>query len=480
MSDGSMYLQYLDEPGNDQDPEPPRRRRGRAWRVLGWTSVGLAAVLLLGSGAAYAYYWRLDHNIHHEDTDGLIGGNRPKKLNNALNILMLGTDSRAGSNAKYGRRMKDDPPRSDTMILLHLSPGGKQALGISFPRDLMVPIPACTRPDGTSSPAASAGMLNTSFTNGGASCTIKTIEGFTNIKIDHFMQVDFTSFKSVTDAVGGVEVCLPQDVNDQDSKLHLTKGRHVIKGETALAYVRNRHGLGDGSDLQRIRRQQQFMGSLAKKVLSAGTLTNPKRLLSLAEAGTKSLTTDKGLGVTTMVKIAQGMQGLSAGKLRFVTAPVAAYAPDPNRVALSQPNADRFFTAIRGDTTIQDEPKTSKAATASKVPPSKVKVRVFNGTETYGLAARVAEQLKAQGFQVVKIGSLSSGRSTQVLYGPGASPGAATLATVIPGAKPKPRTAGTAGVVDLVVGGDFTSVKGKKTAIPKVDGELRADQDICS
>ncbi|MBW8487358.1 LCP family protein [Actinomadura parmotrematis] len=358
-------------PGEDERPAP---RRSRRRRVLIWTAAASAAVLAAGALAAGGFYWRLDHNIRHEDTDRLIGSGRPPKLNAALNILLLGTDDRSGANAAYGPGMTKEPPRSDTMILLHLSPGGDRAIGASLPRDLMVPIPSCTRADGTRTGAVAAGMLNSSFTLGGASCTVKTVEGFAHVKIDHFMQVDFTSFKNVTTAVGGVEVCLPRAVDDRDSKLRLGKGRHVIEGETALAYVRNRHGLGDGSDLQRIRRQQQFMASLARKVLSAGTLTDPTRLLPLAEAGTKSLTTDDGLTVTGMVRIAQGMRDLTAGGLRFVTVPTGAYAPDHNRVALSEPAAGRFFDAVRADRTLP-----GASASPSAGPPAGRRVQAKAG-----------------------------------------------------------------------------------------------------
>ncbi|WP_160825191.1 LCP family protein [Actinomadura sp. J1-007] len=360
-----MSSKPADTGGGRREDGGAGRRGGRGRRLLGWLSMGLAAVLVVGSLTAYGFYWRLQHNIRHEDTDGLIGGHRPKRLNGALNILMLGTDGRDGANARYGPAMKDGTARSDTMVLLHLSRGGGRATGVSLPRDLMVPIPACARPDGGRSAPVPAGMLNSSFTLGGASCAVKTVEGFAGVRIDHFLQVDFTGFKSVTEAVGGVEVCLPRDVDDRDSKLRLGRGRHVVKGETALAYVRNRHGLGDGSDLQRIERQQRFMGALAAKVLSAGTLSDPRRLLSLAEAGTRSLTTDKGLDLGTMMRIAQGMRGLTAGRLRFVTVPVAPYPADPNRVALRRPDGDRFFAALRADAMADDPAPSASPAPAA-------------------------------------------------------------------------------------------------------------------
>jgi LCP family protein required for cell wall assembly len=474
MSDNPHFMDYVD----DAYAHSGRRARRRAWRVLGWISILLSVIMVVTSLTAYAAYLKLHGNINHEDIDAAVGPNRPKKLNNALNILLIGSDTRAGANAKYGRGHVNEPPRSDTMILLHLSPGGGQAVGISFPRDLMVPIPACKTRAGGIAPAQAVAQINSSFTTGGAACTIKTIESFSNVKIDHFMQVDFSGFKNVINAIGGVEICLPNDVNDKDSKLRLPKGRHVVKGETALAYVRARHGLGDGSDIARIKRQQQFLGSVANKALSAGVLADPVKLTRLLNAATKSLTTDKGLDFQTMLRLGQSLQGLSSGKIRFVTVPFGAYAPDPNRVTLRQPAANQFFSAVRNDKGIQAQPK----PTTPKVPPSKVRVRVFNASGVPGQAQRVADQLQAQGYKVIFVGNAAGGvgGKTQIRYGAGGDGAAATLAGIVSGAKPAPRTSGPANAVDLIIGSNWTALKTtKKTSIPKQQGEIRADQNIC-
>jgi LCP family protein required for cell wall assembly len=476
MSSNPMYMEYVDDADYGDEPQPARRR---SWRILGWVSIGLSVVMVAGSLSAYAAYRKLNGNITHEDVNAAIGPNRPKKLNNALNILMLGSDTRAGANAKYGRSMKNEPARSDTAILLHLSPGGTGAVGISFPRDLMVPIPSCKRKDGTRAPAQSVAMFNSAFTIAGATCTIATIEAMTNIKVDHFAQVDFAGFKGIVDAIGGVKICLPKDVNDKQAHLNLNKGVHVVKGEQALAYVRSRHGLGDGSDTSRIKRQQQFLGSVANKALSGGVLANPAKLAGLLNAGTKSLTTDKGLSVGVMMQIAQSMQNMSAGKLRFVTVPWGAYAPDPNRVALAQPAANQLFTSIRNDTQIQEEPKQTTSA-APKVPASQVRVRVFNGTGVPGQAQRYADQLTAQGFKVISVATAPSRQNTKVLYGSGADQQAATLTGVLSGVKAAPRQGGMPGVVDLIIGPNMSAVKGKKTSIPtKLQGEIRANGNLC-
>ena len=472
-----MYMEYVDDADYGDDPQVTRRR---GWRVLGWVSIGLSVVMVASSLSAYAFYRKLNGNITHEDVDAAIGPNRPKKLNKALNILMLGSDTRAGANAKYGRGMKDEAARADTTILLHLSPGGGQAMGISFPRDLMVPRPSCKKKDGTKTAPSSAAMFNEAFGVAGATCTMATIEQLTNIKIDHFATVDFAGFKGVVNAIGGVKICLPKDVDDREAKLRMSRGYHTVKGEQALAYVRSRHGLGDGSDLSRIKRQQQFMGSIANKALSGGVLANPTKLYALLNAGTKTLTTDKGLTPGVMMQIGQSMQGMTAGKLRFVTVPYGAYAPDPNRVALRQPAANQFFTAIRNDKEVQEEPKPSASKSATpKVPASQVRVRVFNGTGVQGLAQRYADQLTAQGFQVIKFATGPAQKTTQVLYGAGADQQAVTLTSVLTGVTAKPRTGGVPGVVDLYIGPDMRPIKGKKTSIPKLDGEIRADGNIC-
>ncbi|MFB4306002.1 LCP family protein [Actinomadura sp. GTD37] len=469
MNSNPMYMEYVD----DADPQPAPRR---GWRILGWVCIGLSAVMVAGSLTAYGLYRKAFGNISHEDVNAQLGPNRPKKLNSAMNILLLGSDTRAGANGKYGRSLKNEAPRSDTMILLHLSPGGGQAMGISFPRDLMIRMPSCKSRKGDTLPAQSRAQINSAFTNGGAACVIKTIESISNIRVDHFMQVDFTGFKNITKAVGGVPVCLPKSVNDPKSGLNLSKGKHKISGETALAYVRVRHGLGDGSDTDRIKRQQKFMGALAGQAMSAGVLSNPKKLYSLMNAVTKSLTTDKELTPQVMMDIAQEMQGMTTGKLRFVTVPSGPDPADVNRVALSDA-AQPFFAAVRNDKTVPKEPKAG-----SSIPPSQVRVRVYNGSGVDGQAGRVADDLESQGFQVTVGGNAPSPTATtKVLYGSGADQQAQTLAGLI-ASKPQPAARGkgaTPGVVDLVVGRNWTNLKSAGAGIPKQQGEIRASDSIC-
>ena len=460
----------------DQDyPSGPPPKRGIWWRVIGWASIAMAVVLVGTSLAAYATYRKLEGNIKHEDVTAQLG-KRPPKLNKALNVLLIGSDQRNGNNAKYGKAVGE---RSDTMILLHLSPDGKKAVGISFPRDSMVQLPQCKSTSGHTIPAH-LGMINESFNNGGAGCTWRTIESLTRIRIDHFAKVDFSGFKRVVDALGGVEICLPQRVADKDSKLYLSAGRHVVKGEQALAYVRMRHGLGDGSDLGRIKRQQKFLGAVVKRATSNGTLTNPSKLLSFLNAATKSMTTDKDFTIDEMKKVAGSVQGMSAGKVQFITVPWGPYPADPNRIAWKQPDADNLFAAIRNDNQVQSAAPVKKV----NLQPSQVKVRVLNGTTTPGLAQRAGDQLTSRGYQVAKIGTLvgTGPDKTEVRYGSGADQQAAALAQVVPGAKPVAGQDTPAGTVDLVLGPDWQGLKSSgQSSIPSSStaGAVNAGEDVC-
>ncbi len=456
------------------DPDGDRPNRGVVWRVLGWVSIGMAVVLVGTSLVAYGAYRKLQGNISHEDVSDQLGAHRPPKLNQALNILLIGSDQRNGANAKYGH---DVGERSDTIILLHFSPGGNKAMGISFPRDSMVQLPQCKSRSG-STIAAHLGMINESFNNGGAGCTWRTIESLTKIRIDHFAKVDFSGFKRVVDALGGVEICLPQRVDDTDSKLHLSAGRHIVKGDTALAYVRNRHGLGDGSDLGRIKRQQKFLGAVVKKATDNGTLTNPSRLYSFLTAATKSVTTDKDFTVDEMKKVAGSVQGMSAGKVQFVTVPWEAYPPDPNRIQWRRPDSDSLFAAVRNDNQVQAPAKTAQQA---KIPASQVKVRVLNGTTTPGLAQRAGDQLTARGYSVTGVATAPTRPAkTELRYGTGADQQAAALALVVPNSKPVADSTATAGVVDLVLGPDWQGLKGPRpTTLPKNADAVNAGEDVC-
>ncbi|MFF4103558.1 LCP family protein [Streptomyces sp. NPDC001903] len=349
--------------------KPPR---GRRRRLLRWIALGLALLVLCGAAVGWWLYRKLDGNIT-EDTSAAAELERYERerpthaVDGSQNILLIGSDSRSGKgNARYGQDRGTE--RSDTAILLHLPADRRSATAVSIPRDLMTAIPACLTADGSRSVERLA-QFNWAYQWGGAACTIRTVERLTGIRVDHHMVVDFVGFKKMVDAVGGVEVCLKQPMNDPEAKLRLPAGRQTLHGEQALGFVRARYSLGNGSDTERMGRQQQFLGSLVKKVQSTGVLLNPGRLYPLLDAATSSVTTDPGLAsLRGLYELVRGLRDIPAEQVKFLTVPRRPYAADPNRDELVQPEAAQLFDHLRTDKPLTVAPPTPAAAETARAP----------------------------------------------------------------------------------------------------------------
>ncbi len=339
-----------------------RRRRfdGRVPTRRQVVAIGAASLVFLsGAGAVgvYALYDRLNSNIKTVD----IGKHRTSVGDGPLNILLIGSDSRAGNNGQYGH---DDGARSDTVMLLHVADDRKSATVASIPRDTMVQLPSCTLPNGSSS-TPQIGMFNSAFAAGGAACTVKTVETLTNISVDHVLVVDFTGFKNIVDAIGGVPVTLDKAVNDPDSHLDLPAGTTVVTGEQALAFVRARHNLGDGSDIGRMGRQQQFLNSALNTLANNGTLDDPAKLYRVLDAATKALTTDPALGsLSALADLADDIKRVPRADITYLTVPWQWYPADPNRVEFA-PSAQALFDDLRNDVAV---PPALASATPSATP----------------------------------------------------------------------------------------------------------------
>ncbi|MEO3976412.1 LCP family protein [Streptomyces sp. CAU 1734] len=348
-------------PAPAASPAPPRRKRH--W--VRWAALGTSVVVLAASGVAWWAYQKLNANITTDTTTAAElrthERERPRPIVlNAQNILLIGSDTRSGKgNRKYGR---DDggSQRSDTTILLHVAADRKSATAMSIPRDLMAEIPSCRASDGSRTSARFA-QFNSAFQLGGAACAIRTVEKMTGVRVDHHIVVDFRGFKKMVDAVGGVEICLKKPIDDPDAKLKLPAGRQKLDGEQALGYVRARKTLGDGSDTDRMARQQQFMGALVKKVQSNGVLLNFPRLYRLLDAATKSLTTDPGLdSLQDLTELVRSLGSVPTEKVQFLTVPRQPYAADRNRDELVQPDAGQLFAQLRADDPITVLPDSSR------------------------------------------------------------------------------------------------------------------------
>jgi LCP family protein required for cell wall assembly len=357
----------ITEPG-DTGPRKPgkgRRRRAagkgrRALRAAAWTAAGV--VVLGGTGAGYLYF-KLNGNIRSVDINQALGNDRPSKAaGGSENILVLGSDTRSGSNRKLGGGTDDGSARSDTAMIVHVYRGHRKAAVVSIPRDTLIDRPACTDTKGATHPAVTGTMFNEAYSTGGAACAVKTVESLTGIRMDHYLEVDFAGFQKLVDDLGGVPVTTTKAIDDPQSHLRLKAGTHTLSGRQALGLVRTRHGVGDGSDLGRIQLQQAFVKALISQVEHVGVFSNPKKLYDLADTATKAVTTDSDLGsVNSLIDFADGLKGIGPGRMTMITMPVRYDPANPNRVLMEKQKAQLVWDALKNDRPI---PKRATAGTA--------------------------------------------------------------------------------------------------------------------
>ncbi|MFI8190727.1 LCP family protein [Streptomyces sp. NPDC085946] len=337
-------------------------RAGRRPAVLKAAGLTLAALLVLGAAGAGWAYWRLSDNITGVDINSALGDNRPARATTApdpsasaaalpggaLNILVLGSDSRSGAENQELGGGDSSGARSDTAMVVHLDAGRTSATVVSIPRDTLVARPSCPLPSGGTAPAASAAMFNSAYAVGGPVCAVKTVEALTDVRMDHYVEIDFAGFRKLVDALGGVTVTTREDIDDDRSHLTLAAGTHHLDGTRALALARTRHGVGDGSDLSRIALQQTLVTALLERIAATDLLTDPARLYRVADAVTGSLTTDTGLdSLAELTRLGQSLRGLSADAVRTVTMPVVPAPWDGNRVVADEPEAAELWASLR-------------------------------------------------------------------------------------------------------------------------------------
>ncbi|WP_399888964.1 LCP family protein [Streptomyces sp. BBFR51] len=339
----------------------PRAKRRKALLVAAWSAAGI--VVLGGTGAGVLYF-KLNGNLTSVDIDQALGADRPDKADNGSeNILVLGSDTRSGGNKKLGGGTDDGTARSDTAMVVHVYKGHKKASVVSIPRDTLIDRPDCTDTDGGEHPAAEGVMFNSAYSTGGAACAVKTVESVSGLRMDHYLEVDFSGFQNLIDDLGGVRVTTTEDIKDPDSHLDLTAGTHRLDGEQALGLVRTRHGVGDGSDLGRIQLQQAFVKALVDQVKDVGLLGNPKKLYDIADTATKTVTTDSDLGsVNSLMSFASGLKGIGPDKMHMVTMPVIYDPADANRVLVEKTKSEQVWTALKNDRPI---PKSATEGTAT-------------------------------------------------------------------------------------------------------------------
>ncbi|MFF3257345.1 LCP family protein [Actinacidiphila glaucinigra] len=474
------------------DPAPGDRRRAGApasrkakrstkRKALMWTAGTLGFVLLAGSTGAYFLYRHFDGNIATVDVG--TAGSKQVTSKDAVNILVIGTDSREGLGAKYGDA--GSPGHADTTILFHVSKDRSNATAMSIPRDMVTAIPDCPtkQKDGSTKTIpgtpvqGSKPRFNESLGQAGRDpgCTMRTVTKITGIPVDHFMMVDFEAVKTLSTAVGGVPVCLKHAIDDTDergqgSHLKLPAGAHRVQGEQALQFVRTRHSLKNGSDLDRIALQQQFLGSMIREMKSGDTLTDPRKLFKLANAATKALTVDTGIGgVGKLTDLARDLSRVDPKHITFTTLPVKDN-PTEGRfhatVVVDETKAPAVFSAIKKDVSLTEVRKKKSAAAdarlrGAKADPSEVRVLVHNGGGPQGAAQATLEWLQnTEGVSHSTNGGNAPGgkRDRTILeYAPDQADQARALAAMmdLPAAALRPGTA------DAEPGADMTLTLGR-------------------
>ncbi len=503
---------YGPEPAGPPDPRPGRggggaqAGRGPRWRrpsrhtLFGAAAIIAMVAVVATSLAAYAKYRGVVGSIRRENVTAAMLGKRPP-FTAGLNILIIGSDSRQGLGRKFGSDVLG--ARSDTSMLLHIAPGHTRADIISFPRDSMVPVLACANDQqghpGQSAQPGEVERLNATFSAGGAPCLWKTLEQETGIRIQHFVEVNFAGFQSIVNDVGGVPVCLPFAINNPQARLHLAAGKRVVNGAQALAFVRLRENIGEGSDTQRIQRQQYFLAAVMQKLKSTNLLSQPSRIFNVVRDVAKSLTTDSGLDLSTMLRIADSMKSLSSSSVQLVTVPVVPYAGDPAaELSWAQPQSDQMFRAIEADRDLptaakaNGKDKTAAAAAAPTVSPAKVSVQVLNGSGVNGVAGSAATALTAKGFTVTGTGPAAnySYASTTIQYSSAAQlPEVDTLKAALGRVVAQKDTTLGAGSINLILGSNYHGLSAGQGAakasaktlsnLAKSYGGITANANIC-
>ena len=453
------------------------------WRRLRWRRVlgifaALCVVLILAGVGIFSLLFHQIHRVNIRFTaplsataSGRAGASaaasansspRPTPAPTGENFLLMGSDSRdfAGGqayNVAPGSAAFVTGQRSDVVMLVHIPAGTAKATVVSFPRDSWVQLPAYTDAKNVAHAAVYA-KLNAAFSIGGAPLLVATVEQLTGLHVDHFASVNFPGFQGMVNALGGIDVCIATSRHDTNSGDFLTAGEHHINGVQALALVRDRESFPN-QDLGRIKDQEYFLSVMLRKVLAAGTLTNPLKLTEFLNQATKSLTVDSGLSLGDMRKLASRFDHLDPSHVTFLTAPIAnanyratssVYGNQPqDNVELDPTAMAALFASFATDA--------SQSASASAPPasPPDVLVQVDNGTGRAGLARTTATQLQALGFHVSTVGDAPSTALTTISYDPADLAAAQLLQTHVPQATLAPAT--SAGIV-LTLGTNFTAI----------------------
>ncbi|MEU7479939.1 LCP family protein [Lentzea sp. NPDC042327] len=484
------------EDGQKAGPAGRTPQQRKLMRTAKVGAIAAAAVVFASTGIGWgAMQWA---DSQFRDIDAL-GGNsqavqQAEKQLGDENFLLVGSDTRAGAKAgdNVGTTATEKGARSDVIMLAHIPADRKRMVVVSLPRDVRVDRPDCRSWNsdngeyGDALAPAKDVMANSVYAEGGPQCVANMMTQLTGLKINHFVSIDFNGFREMATAVGGVEICTSKPIKDNEIGVVIDKpGKHVLKGDQALQYVRARYVQGDdASDFARITRQQQFMSSMLRTALSSEVLLNPSRLNDFIKAFTRSTVGDN-IGVAQLLELGQSLQGLEAGRVSFVTMPhwtddnKLINIPDDNIERLDKDGVKRLFQSIIDGTPLPlEKPAEQKPGEQSSAPkqgtvidPKSVLIQVLNGDpDNDGVAGRTADALQGVGFQVSFKGDATErAAKTTIRYARGFEDKAATLRAAVPKAE-LVEAPEMGGAVMLVLGSDFDD----KVVDPKTGGNAPA------
>jgi LCP family protein required for cell wall assembly len=473
----------LDPAGQAASYDHAQRRS----RIIGRIVVGFFAVVVLLAGIGGVVYNKILGGVHFTKSlsSVLDDKTRPAKVaanpgttggatGTAKNILILGVDSRLGENSQYQvtSGAKQTETLSDTAILAHLSGDGKHVTLVSIPRDSVVDIPACKKVDVNGNPVLDStgnpiytkktrALFNEAIQLGGPYCTAQTLESLTGVRVDDYLEIDFTGVVKMSNALGGVALTMCKAIHDSNTGLNLPAGPVNLKGQQALAFVRARYGLTGGDDLHRIQRQQQFMASMVRKALTSANFFDPTTMISFYSAVANSLSTD--MNRTQLVDLALHYRHTDTSSIVFVTVPTyAAPKGDPfyQHLYWSEDEANALFTYIHDDRDIPVTTADGASVGTITVPRSQVSVKVLNGTTINGEARQVRDELVAQGFNVTSIGSATDVpvAKTTVTYQASHTTSMQTLSAALKVAPQQVTDAAAGSTIVLTIGQDWAGL----------------------
>ena len=424
----------------------------------------LSVVVLASAGIGHAVVTSLDADIARVDPFKDMK-NRPR-AGHGMNVLLVGTDGRDKITEAERRQyhLGGAPCHcTDTIMIVHISEDRERASVVSLPRDSYAETPPHVDQTTGEHHGPHPIKLNAAYAEGGPNLTVRTVESMTHVKIDHYLEVDFTSFMKTVDVLGGVQICTAEPLKDSYTGLDLPAGTHNLMGGQALQYVRSRHVDG-ASDLGRMKRQQRFLAALIDQATSSGVLLNPLKFRDVTRAVLGSVRADKGFGTDELLDLGRAMRDFSPSSSEFTTVPIGQMGYVVKGIGSTlkwdEPKAAKLFQALRDDKPLTVHKAARANAVKVDVAPQQIRVQVENGTATGGLGKRVDAALAATGFRTTHLPTSAADhavRRTVVAYDPRWDRSAKSLAAALPGSELR-AVKGQGPVLKVIAGSDFKQV----------------------